>query len=123
MIWRKLCSQKKGSVTIEFVLIIPLFVMMAMVIWQFAIAGLAVINTQSALRDAIRVATVTHDINAARKEAYKSFGYASDYRLKNVEIQIGHDNVIAKATTEIDILFMKSNSFHYKRTAQAPLVD
>lgn len=114
---------RKGSVTVEFILIIPAFVMLSLVVWQMAVAGLAVINTQAALRDAVRVAAVSNDPAKARQQAIQSFGNSSDYRLRDISVSIQGDKAVARATTEIDILFANLTPITYTRTAQAPILD
>ena len=44
---------KKGSVTMEFVMIIPLLLIMILFIAQFFVAGMAVVETEVTLRDTV----------------------------------------------------------------------
>jgi Flp pilus assembly protein TadG len=119
----KALKARKGSVTIEFVFLIPLFIFMALFLWQVALAGLAVIQTESALRDAVRVAAVTGDVNKARQQAYSSFGSSANYNLSKVNVSINDDQAVATATTEIHLLFLKSQSISYTDSARAPVID
>ncbi|PTX55278.1 TadE-like protein [Melghirimyces profundicolus] len=112
----------RGSVTIEFVFIIPMIVLMAMFLWQVVIAGMAVISTQSALQDAVRVASITEDVDKARHEAMKTFGNSSNYRLQNFNVNIQGDRAVATANTKIDVIFMSSRTLSYSETAQAPVM-
>ncbi|GGE21543.1 hypothetical protein GCM10011571_24530 [Marinithermofilum abyssi] len=121
MSWFTQLKNKKGSVTIEFMFLIPLFMFMALFIWQVVIAGLAVMNTQTALQDAVRVASITEDEDAAREQAYKTFGNPSSYKLSNLSIDVQNDRAVVTAKTDIDVLFM-SSTISYTKTAQAPVL-
>jgi Flp pilus assembly protein TadG len=121
--FRQMISNRKGAATIEFVLILPMIVMLSLVVWQMAIAGMAVMDTKSALSDAVRVAAVTGDKEKAKEQALNSFGVSKDYRIKQFDIEFEEDKVIAKAKTQIDVLFMDSSPFEITRKAEAPLID
>ncbi|SEN63002.1 TadE/TadG family type IV pilus assembly protein [Lihuaxuella thermophila] len=121
---RVIHSNKKGSSTIEFVIILPLFIMMFMVVWQMALAGMAVLDTQAALRDAARVAANSGDVNKGRAQLLSSFGTSDHYRLKNYSINISGDKVVAKAQTEIEVLFMGGLApFTYNKSVEVPVLD
>jgi len=115
-------QHRSGGSTVEFVIILPLFLMMAFFVFQFAIAGLAIMDTQAALRDAVRVASVTGDKEKAIQQGKASFGGSGFYRLSQFDITFYEDKVVAKAHTKIDVLFMSSNPFDYDQTAEAPIV-
>lgn len=119
-----LCSQKyrRGASTIEFIVILPLFFLLGLVVWQLVLAGLAVVDTQAAVRDATRVASTSGDEKKAVKEGKSSFGSPSGYSLKKFKVDINGDTVLAKATTQIPVIFMDTSPFTYRTKSEAPLL-
>jgi len=57
LVWNR--TQKKGSVTLEFVVLLPLFILLSLLAWQLFLSGMAVIDSHAAVRDAVRVAATT----------------------------------------------------------------
>ncbi|PMB04021.1 hypothetical protein CEN49_21755 [Fischerella thermalis CCMEE 5273] len=123
MLPKSIFKNKKGAATVEFVIIIPLFLLMATVLWQAAVLGKAVLDTQAALRDAVKVASTTGDAEKGKEQGKTSFGNWGNYKMKNLTVEIDGDEVIAKAETEVPILFMKSSTYTYTSEAQAPVVQ
>jgi Flp pilus assembly protein TadG len=116
-------KERSGSSTVEFVLVIPFFLLMALVVWQFAVAGLAVLDTQAALRDAVRVAAIEKDPGAAIQQAKASFGKSGAYRA-SFDVNIGSDRAIVTAKTEVDIVFLSGlPPITFTRSAVAPVLD
>ncbi|PTM54769.1 peptidoglycan DD-metalloendopeptidase family protein [Desmospora activa] len=113
---------KKGASTVEFVIILPLFILMTMVLWQAVVLGKGIMDTQAALRDAVRVAATTGDAEKGKEQGEESFGDWGNYQMKNFTVEIDNNEAVAKAETEIPILFMKSTPYTYTSEAQAPVV-
>ncbi|MDR6227064.1 peptidoglycan DD-metalloendopeptidase family protein [Desmospora profundinema] len=118
----RLRISKKGAATVEFVIILPLFILLAMVLWQAVVLGKAVLDTQAALRDAVKVTATTGDAEKGKEQGETSFGDWSNYQMKDFTVEIKGEEVIAKAETEVPMLFMKS-SYTYTSEAQAPVVQ
>lgn len=115
-------GSRRGSVTVEFVSIIPMIVLMSMFIWQVVIAGMAVMKTQTALQDAVRIASITEDLEEAQQKGLQSFGDSSSYKLQNLEVNLDEDRAVATASTKIELIFMSSRTLSYSETAQAPVM-
>ena len=96
------CLNQDGASSIEFLAVLPFFLLMAMVVLQFAVVGFAVLNTQAAARDGVRVAAVTLDSGRARTAAYESFGAGNElYSLDEVLVDVGGGQ--AQVTVESSI--------------------
>ncbi|SDW87945.1 Murein DD-endopeptidase MepM and murein hydrolase activator NlpD, contain LysM domain [Marininema mesophilum] len=115
--------QREGAATVEFVTILPLTLILSFVIWQFAIFGLAIMDTHSAIRDAVKVASLTGDAELAEKEGTSSFGKSEGYKLKKLKVKIKNGEVTAKANTDIPILFMDTKAYTYSSDSDAPLLN
>lgn len=116
-------KRRKGASTTEFLVLTPLFILCALVIWQFIITGMAVMDTHAAVRDAVKVASTTNDKDKGKKQGEKSFGKKSAYKLEEMKVVIKDGVAEAYASTKIPILFMKSAPFEYGTSSEAPLVN
>lgn len=59
---------RKGAASVEFVTILPLALLLALAMWQLALVGAAIMDTHSAVRDAVKIASMTGDSEFAEKE-------------------------------------------------------
>ena len=118
LVWSR--KQRKGSVTLEFVILLPLFILLSLVAWQLFLSGMAVIDAHAAVRDAVRVASTTGDTDQAEEQGKNSFGQSGSYKLKRMEVKIVNDEAIAKAEVEIPILFMASKPITFETEEKAP---
>lgn len=57
---------------------------LCLVVWQLVVAGKAVMDTQAALRDAVKVASTSGDVKKAEDQAKKSFGAPKEYKLQKI---------------------------------------
>ena len=114
--------RRKGASTIEFVIILPLFFVLCMVVWQFVITGMAVMDTQAALRDAVKVAATTGNVEKAEKLGKESFGDSTQYVLDDFEVEIKDGEAFAKAKTQVPILFMTTEPYTYENSSKAPVL-
>lgn len=121
LVWNR--TQRKGSVTLEFVVLLPLFILLSLIAWQLFLSGMAVIDTHAAVRDAVRVASTTGDTNEAEEKGKDSFGQSRGYKLKRLDVKIEDGEAIAKAKVEIPILFMASKPITYETEEKAPALN
>lgn len=116
-------KHRKGSATLEHIVLFPLFIILSLVVWQLILSGMAVMDAHAAVRDAIRVASTTGDIDQAEKQGKNSFGQSGSYKLKRLEVKIENEEAIAKAEVEIPILFMASTPITFKTEEKAPALS
>ncbi|TCP69224.1 M23 family metallopeptidase [Baia soyae] len=115
-------SKRKGSATLEMVSMLPLYILLALLIWQLAIAGLAVVDAQSAMRDALHVAAQTRDEEQAEKDGKAAFGEGKQYQLTKLSVDIKGEEATAKAEIKIPIIFMDDTSpITYEFESTSPL--
>ncbi|MFD1395690.1 peptidoglycan DD-metalloendopeptidase family protein [Kroppenstedtia eburnea] len=115
-------SHRKGASTTEFLVLTPLFILCALIIWRFIITGMAVMDTHAAVRDAVKVASTTADQDQGKKQGKKSFGEKSQYKLEELKVVIKDGVAEAYASTKIPVLFMESAPFEYEASSEAPVV-
>jgi murein DD-endopeptidase MepM/ murein hydrolase activator NlpD len=116
-------KHREGSITLEHVVLFPLFIILSLVVWQLILSGMAVMDTHAAVRDAVRVASTTGDTDKAEEQGKNSFGKSGSYKLKRLDVKIEKDEAIAKAEVEIPILFMASKPITYETEEKAPALN
>ena len=70
---RSIRLNQMGSVTMEFVVTLPVLIFILLFIGQFFVAGMAVVETEGVLRDTVRYAAETGDVKKARKLGLERF--------------------------------------------------
>lgn len=96
---------------------------MCLLVWQFVVAGVAVMDSQSLVSEAVRYASTTHNEKEAKKLATKKFGDSSYYDLKRFQVEIKKGQAIAKVETKIKLVFMSDVAFSYKTMKMAPVIQ
>lgn len=95
-----------------------------MVIWQFVIAGIAVMEAQSLVKEGARLAEASGKYDEEERRGKKAFGiYNNYYTLKsyNVSKNSEKSEVVAKAKVEIKILFDVATPIRYETSASVPI--
>lgn len=101
---KKLLKNERGSAIIEFVSMVPLVLLLMMILWQFLVAGYAVIITQSAANEAAKTYSVTKDRNEANAAAEKIVQNAKATLKLNGNVNIVDLNARDfKATVTVDM--------------------
>ncbi|SFJ36664.1 M23 family metallopeptidase [Thermoflavimicrobium dichotomicum] len=120
---QRIQRHQKGTMTLEYIVALPMFFLLGLVLWQFVIAGLAMMDTHSALRGAMQVFVTTKSSDRAKKQAMRSFGQQKPYRLQSFLIKIRGNEVLAVATTEIPIFFARMKPLIYKKELRSPFLQ
>ncbi|TCS94254.1 TadE/TadG family type IV pilus assembly protein [Hazenella coriacea] len=118
--------RRKGSPTMEFIVLIPCVLFMCMVIWQFVITGIAVMEAQSLVKEGARLAEASGKYAAEESRGRRAFGiYNNYYKLVSYRVQkkSGEGQVVATADVEIKILFDVAKPIRYKTSAKVPIYD
>lgn len=115
-------AHRKGAASVEFVTILPLALLLAMALWQLALVGAAVMDIHSAVRDAIKIASMTGDTKFAEKEGKESFGKSGAYDLKSLKVKIKGEKAKVSAETKIPFLFIKNTPLSYSSSSEAPVL-
>lgn len=67
-------NNEKGSMSIEFIGILPFLFLFMLLLWQVVASGVAIISTQSAVNEAAKVYAVSQDVDEARTKAQEIVG-------------------------------------------------
>ncbi|MFD1395594.1 TadE/TadG family type IV pilus assembly protein [Kroppenstedtia eburnea] len=124
--WGSLIKQKKGGITVEFVTILPLCLLIALFIWQMAVSVMAIMETETLLRDEARLAATTGNLKQAEKRGKESFDNTRYYQLDSFKLKEYQDQrekrIVASAVTKIQVVFIPSQSFNYKSTKDTVII-
>ncbi|HZG17677.1 MAG TPA: TadE family protein [Candidatus Bathyarchaeia archaeon] len=103
---KRMITSEKGSVTVEFIGILPLVFLIMMICWQFLVGVYGVITAQAAANEAAKVYAITRNsgeaLNAARNvvnAAGGGIGYVSG--------NIDHGTYFtANVSVSVDLIFI-----------------
>ncbi|RHW39904.1 pilus assembly protein [Lysinibacillus yapensis] len=107
MINKNILKNERGSLSIEFLGILPLYFLLFLLLWQVVASGYAVISLKAAASDAAQVYAVSEDYFETKEVIEKSIGGSSLLREHQFAIQSVAGN---------------SDLFEIKITANHPLV-
>jgi hypothetical protein len=120
--WKSFDRFRKGGVTVEFVTIFPLMVMLALLIWQATVCVLAIMETESMLRDEGRYAATMGNLREAEKRGKQSFTDSEYYQLDSFVLEREGRHIVATAVTRIKVVFIPSQDFTYESTKKSVII-
>jgi Flp pilus assembly protein TadG len=121
LVWSR--RHRRGSPTVEFIMLVPFFILCLLLLWQLVILGMAVMHTQAAVRDVARVMALTNNEEQARTQAGQSFPDMESYRKEHVWIETKDGQAQVKIKTEVDlVLFQVPYRFYLEEQASAPII-
>lgn len=121
--YRRITLGRKGSVTMEFILTFPVLLIIILFIAQFFVAGMAIVETEGVLRDTVRYAAETGNVEKAKELGLEKFTTTGYYDMVSLKVDIKDGQVIATSNTRIEWLFTSSAPFNYHSTVKAPVID
>lgn len=120
---KKLVRLNRGSVTMEFVVTLPVLLFILLFIGQFFVAGMAVVETEGVLRDTVRYAAETGDVKKARKLGLERFDTTRFYDMEYLKVEIKDEQVIATCRTRIELIFSTLDPLQYRSSVKAPVIE
>lgn len=85
-------KDENGSQTLEFVALIPFFLIMMLMVWQFGLTAYTMVVAESAAHDGARAAAAGNDgIRAAQKTAY---GFKVQAREKKTRSEVSYTVIL-----------------------------
>lgn len=115
----------RGSYIIEFMALSPLLILVAMMVWQSAVAGYGILRVQVAARDGVRVAATELDKDKAWTATFTSFGPEQKYyTLDSVNVSIDKVKLVAEVEVQASIhtvLLPKDVAIPYSYKVTTPI--
>ncbi|MBO8165504.1 MAG: pilus assembly protein [Brevibacillus sp.] len=93
-------QNERGSQTIEFVAILPLFTLVVIIVWQFALAATAKVTAEAAAMDGARMAIVSENLDEVKAAVSK---VAHQY-VHAVSLSGDREYVTVKVTLQVPLL-------------------
>jgi hypothetical protein len=95
---------------------------MCLFVWQFVVAGMAVLETETLVKEGARQAARSGSAEREEKRGKEAFRNTGDYRLLSYRVKIRDGQAEVHAETEIDAVFLQLPSFRYHASAKAPVI-
>lgn len=111
--WLRHLRSERGSQTIEFIGVLPLFLLMIIIVWQFALAAAASITAKQAAMEGARAAMVEDVQGTGYETAVRNA--VSSYKIKQVskqEFGYGSDTYVKVSVTLDAPLIMNDKLFN-----------
>ncbi|MDR6227065.1 hypothetical protein [Desmospora profundinema] len=115
--------RRKGSVTLESIVILTLFLLMTLFVWQFVVAGIAILETQDWLTRASRDLSIGEpkkDVEELAKERFKSASY---HTLKAIDLKVEDGQATVKAEIGIQPIIKGFPVFPYQTEVVTPVMN
>ncbi|PTM54770.1 TadE/TadG family type IV pilus assembly protein [Desmospora activa] len=122
-IFKRHISKRKGSVTVESIIILTLFLFMTLFVWQFVVAGIAILETQDWLSRASRDLAMGEpkaDVEQLARDRFKSAAY---YTLNDIHLELEDEKATAKAEIGIHPVVKGLPIFPYQTEVIAPVMN
>lgn len=98
-------NNEKGSMTLEFIGILPFLFLFFLLLWQVVASGIAIISTQSAVNEATEVYAVSQDLGEAQQKAQKIVGSGDLVSYSGFSILSKQSNGNFDAKLKVDLYF------------------
>lgn len=122
-IWRWQNRKMKGSVTLEFIVVLPLVVFMCMFVAQFVVAGMAVLETQNFVKDGARLAASSGKLKKEEVRGKREFNNNHNYWLSSYRVKRKGGQLVTTAETKIRCIFLPIEPFTYQYSAKSPMIE
>lgn len=99
----KLIRNERGSQTIEFVGVMPFFLLMIVIVWQFAVVAGAAITAKAAAMDGARAAMVDDSVQYETAVRNVAGGYPIDKIERKSVLEGGEEYVTVKVKLRVPL--------------------
>ncbi|HHW38076.1 MAG TPA: pilus assembly protein [Bacillales bacterium] len=83
---KKKLKEEKGSMTLEFLMVMPYYFFFFLLLWQAVASGITFMNVQSAVNEAAKTYSVTGDTDKAFEVAQNAIGFSDIMYFENFSI-------------------------------------
>ncbi|CAG9620271.1 TadE/TadG family type IV pilus assembly protein [Sutcliffiella rhizosphaerae] len=124
-------ENEKGSLTIEFLGMLPLMLLMVIILWQFMISAYGVIVTQSAANDAAKAFSLSARESEARTAARDTLQAGSNLKYRSVSVNnySGSQEFQVTVHADLELVFIPKKwvrntpSVNISRTVSGRVLD
>ncbi|MGG3915106.1 TadE/TadG family type IV pilus assembly protein [Rossellomorea vietnamensis] len=127
---KRLLINNKGSISLEFIGVLPFFFLFMLLVFQGFVLGYALITAQSAVNEAAKVYSEGDTLSESREAAQKIVGNSSYLTLNSLSIpsQDSDGDFEVNANVSIDLMFIPDkwksvSSITFNQTASSRVID
>lgn len=127
---KRLLKNNKGSISLEFIGVLPFFFLFMLLVFQGFVMGYALITAQSAVNEAAKVYSEGDTLTESREAAQKIVGNSSYLTLNSLSIpsQDSDGDFIVNANVSIDLMFIPDkwksvSSITFNQSASSRVMD
>jgi Flp pilus assembly protein TadG len=127
---KRLFKNNKGSISLEFIGVLPFFFLFMLLVFQGFVLGYALITSQSAVNEAAKVYAEGDTLTESRKAAQKIVGNSSYLTLNSLTIpsQDTDGDFEVRANVSIDLMFIPDkwksiSSITFNQSASSRVID
>ncbi len=126
----RLLKNNKGSISLEFIGVLPFFFLFMLLVFQGFVLGYALITAQSAVNEAAKVYSEGDTLSESREAAQKIVGDSSYLTLNSLSIpsQDSDGDFEVSANVSIDLMFIPDkwksiSSITFNQSASSRVMD
>lgn len=127
---KSLLKNNKGSISLEFIGVLPFFFLFMLLVFQGFVLGYALITAQSAVNEAAKVYSEGDTLSESREAAQKIVGDSSYLTLNSLSIpsQDSDGDFEVSANVSIDLMFIPDkwksvSSITFNQSASSRVMD
>lgn len=127
---KSLFKNNKGSISLEFIGVLPFFFLFMLLVFQGFVLGYALITAQSAVNEAAKVYSEGDTLSESREAAQKIVGNSSYLTLNSLSIpsQDSDGDFEVSANVSIDLMFIPDkwksvSSITFNQSASSRVMD
>lgn len=127
---KRLLKNDKGSISLEFIGVLPFFFLFMLLIFQGFVLGYALITSQSAVNEAAKVYAEGDTLTESKQAAQKIVGNSSYLTLNSLTIpsQESDGDFEVRANVSIDLMFIPDkwksiSSITFNQSASSRVID
>ncbi|XXM72018.1 TadE/TadG family type IV pilus assembly protein [Lysinibacillus sphaericus] len=127
---KRLLKNNKGSISLEFIGVLPFFFLFMLLVFQGFVLGYALITSQSAVNEAAKVYAEGDTLTESKEAAQKIVGNSSYLTLNSLTIpsQDSDGDFEVRANVSIDLMFIPDkwksiSSITFNQSASSRVID
>ncbi|KSU57616.1 hypothetical protein AS034_21130 [[Bacillus] enclensis] len=127
---KRLLKNDKGSISLEFIGVLPFFFLFMLLVFQGFVLGYALITSQSAVNEAAKVYAEGDTLTESKQAAQKIVGNSSYLTLNSLTIpsQESDGDFEVRANVSIDLMFIPDkwksiSSITFNQSASSRVID
>lgn len=103
---KKRIQEEKGSFTLEFIMVMPYYLFLLLILWQAVASGITIMQAQSAVNEAAKIYSMTSDIEDAEIVAEKIIGHSDIMTFEDFGVSSSGKEFVAEVKLTHGLVFV-----------------